>query len=86
MLKIKYPENMLSSPLNTNDDIQIDALYNKDPDEIFISLMFIYNYDIVAVKKCQFSSFKFKLWDIYSNFSIFFILNLIVFYIKFYIF
>ncbi len=42
--------------------------YSGNPDDVFFSLVFIYNYDIVATKSFQYTTFAFKIWDLFSNF------------------
>ncbi len=33
-----------------------------------MSLAYIYNFDIVSSKKFDYTTFKFKIWDMFSNF------------------
>jgi hypothetical protein len=50
LLIVNVPENMISSAININDDLQIQIIYSGNPDNLDFSLIFIYNYDIVATK------------------------------------
>lgn len=47
-----------------NDDLQIDIEYYKSPDEAFYSLIFLYKFEITATQKFEYTSFKFKIWDL----------------------
>lgn len=42
--------------------------YYKPPDEAFYSLIFLYRYDIVTTKHYDYTTFKFKIWDLFNNF------------------
>lgn len=46
-------------------DINFDGDYN----EVFISLIFLYKYEVVATKSFDFPSFAFKIWDHFNNFD-----------------
>jgi hypothetical protein len=50
LLLVNVPANMLTSKINKNDDLQIEIIYSGNPDDVYFSLVFIYNYDIVATK------------------------------------
>jgi hypothetical protein len=50
LLTVIVPSNMISSTINKNDDLQIEIVYSGNPDDVYFSLIFIYNYDIVATK------------------------------------
>ncbi len=43
----------------------MDIQYYKSPDEAFYSLILLYNLEIVATKVFEYTSFKFRIWDIY---------------------
>ena len=69
VLIVNVPANLLTQKINKNDDIQFSIVYDGNPDDVFFSLIFIYNYDIVATKSYRFTTFAFKIWDLFSNFT-----------------
>ena len=69
LLTVSVPEKFFFERINLNDDIKIDIDYYKPPDLAFYSLIFIYQYEVVASRKFDYISFRFKIWDIYSDFS-----------------
>jgi hypothetical protein len=69
LLIVKIPEILITSKVNLNDDIQIDITYYKSPDDAFYSLIYLYMFEIVATKRFDYISFRFKIWDIFSNFE-----------------
>ena len=69
LLTVSVPDKFFFERINLNDDIKIDIDYYKPPDLAFYSLIFIYEYEVVASKKFDYISFKFKIWDIYSDFT-----------------
>ena len=69
VLEVTVPEGVIQQKVNQNDNIQVDITYNVNPDDVFFSLIFIYNYDIVATKSYRYMSFAFKIWDLFSAFS-----------------
>ena len=68
MLSVNVPENFLNEKLNKNDDLQIDITYDGNPDDVFFSLIFMYDYDIVATKEFEYTSFSFRIWDLFNDF------------------
>jgi hypothetical protein len=42
--------------------------YPGNPDDYAIIMTLFYNYDLVAFKKQQFTSFTLQVWDLYSEF------------------
>ena len=68
VLNVSVPANILTSKINKNDDLSISIQYSGDPDTIFFSLILIYNLDIVATKAYRYTTFAFKIWDLYNNF------------------
>lgn len=69
LLTVSVPEKVYTRSINLNDDLQIDIDYYKPPDLAFYSLIYIYNFEIVATRQFDYTSFKFKIWDLYSNFD-----------------
>ena len=69
LLNVSVPDKFSTKKINLNDDLQINISYYKSPDEVFYSLLYIYKFDIVATKKFKFTSFRFKIWDMFNNFD-----------------
>ena len=69
LLTVTVPEKFFFERINLNDDIKIDIDYYKPPDLAFYSLIFIYQYEVVATRKFDYITFRFKIWDIYSDFT-----------------
>jgi hypothetical protein len=46
----------------------MSIVYNGDPDDLYFSLIFIYDLDIVATKTYHYTNFAFKIWDLYNEF------------------
>ena len=63
------PDTFSTKKINLNDDLQINISYYKSPDEAFYSLIYLYKFDIVATKKFNYTSFRFKIWDMFSDFD-----------------
>lgn len=55
------------SRINMNDDIAIEISYPKDPDEVFTSLMVLYDFELVATKILEYTKFSFRIMDLYSD-------------------
>ena len=68
-LAVYYPESILLNKVNINDDLKFDIEYYKSPDEAFYSLIMFYELNIVSTKRFEFTSFKFKIWDLFSDFN-----------------
>ncbi len=56
--------------MNLNDDIQIDINYEENPDDAFISLILFYKFEIKKTKSYNYISFKFKIWDLFTDFDL----------------
>ena len=50
--------------MNKNDDLSIEIDYKGNPDDVFFSLIFMYDFELVATKKFDYSTFSFKIWDL----------------------
>ena len=48
LLEVSLPSYVITQKINMNSDIQVGITYDKNPDEIFISLMFLYRLDEVV--------------------------------------
>jgi hypothetical protein len=48
--------------------LQVDVSYPGNPDDYSIHMTLYYNYDLVAFKKQEFTSFTFQIWDLFSDF------------------
>ena len=55
--------------INKNDELQVDIQYAGNPDNVFYSLVFIYNFDIVATHSYEYTSFAFRIWDHLNSFT-----------------
>ena len=59
---------MINSKINLNDDIKINIIYDGDPDTVFFSIIYMYNYEIVAIRQFFYISFVIRIWDSFNNF------------------
>ena len=50
-LTVNYPQQIKLSKINKNDDLQIDTVYDGDPDLYSLFLIIFYKLEIVATKK-----------------------------------
>ncbi len=48
----------------------MDITYVGNPDNLFINLILFYKFEIKAMKSVGYTSFKFKIWDLYNDFDI----------------
>jgi hypothetical protein len=44
-------------------------MYNGNPDDVFFSIIYIYKFSIVATKSFSYTSFAFKIWDLFNDFT-----------------
>lgn len=42
--------------------------FSGDIDEVFFSLIILYKYEVVKTKSFEYSSFAFKIWDLFNDF------------------
>lgn len=69
LLTINIPENLINNKVNINDDIFIDIFYEESADNAYYSLILLYKFEITATKKYEYTTFKFKIWDLQSDFD-----------------
>jgi len=69
VLTVNMPQNIVTQKINKNDELQVDITYAGNPDDAFYSLIFFYNFDIVATHSYEYTSFAFRIWDHFNNFS-----------------
>lgn len=68
-LEVTVPDNVLNSAVNKNDDIKMTINYEGDIEQSSVSLVFLYLYEPVYVKKIEYSEFSFKIWDYFNKFQ-----------------
>ena len=57
--------------MNYYDDIKIEIISNKHPDDVKLNIALLYNlhnFDIINEKSFYSSAYAFKLWDLFSDF------------------
>ena len=67
VLTVQIPESVVTQKVNLNDQLKVSILYDKNPDDVFFSLILFYRFDLVATKSYRFTSFAFKIWDLFND-------------------
>lgn len=44
-------------------------MYEGNVDDVFYSLILIYDFEVVSTKSFEYSSFVFTIWDLFDNFN-----------------
>lgn len=65
LLTVEIPERNLLQKININENIQIDIDYNGDADSLFYTLIIMYKFEVVATKEYEFTSFQFRIWELF---------------------
>lgn len=63
-------QELLQRRINFNEELNLVILYNLTnvkTDNIFISLAFIYNNDVIATTGLNYLNFRIKLWNYISS-------------------
>ena len=69
LLNVSVPSNLITQKINKNDALSVTIYYNADPDQVLFSLIFIYKLDVVATKSYSYTTFSFRIWDLYNAFT-----------------
>lgn len=68
-MEVQVPNNLLTQKINKNDDLKVDIVFDDNPDDVFFSLILFYQLDVVATKSFAFTTFAFRIWDLFNDFQ-----------------
>ena len=74
VLEISFPTSILIETVNMNDQLFMSINYpstnNTNPDHLFYSAAFLYDFETVNTMKFEYTDIRFAVWDYFTNFSV----------------